>query len=109
MSETIKVGDAIGMLEEGKWADGTEGWKLLKCPIKRIVQSKRGTKVYSDRFYPLDLEDIESNTEIMPDTQGWILTKEVMLLTPEIRAKCEKWVEWANSNPEKVMPAITAE
>ena len=106
MSETIKVGDAIGMLEEGKWADGTEGWKLLECPIKRIVQSKRDTKVYSDRFYPLDLEDIESNTEIMQDAQGWILTKEVMLLTPEIRAKCEKWVEWANSNLEKVMPAI---
>lgn len=104
MSETIKVGDAIGMLNNGKWADGTEGWKLLECPIKRITQTKRGTKVYSDRFYPLDLEDIESNTDIMQDAQGWIFTKEVMLLTPEIRAKCERWIEWANSNPEKVMP-----
>lgn len=104
MSETIKVGDTIGMLNNGKWADGTEGWKLLECLIKRITQTKRGTKVYSDRFYPLDLEDIESNTDIMQDAQGWIFTKEVMLLTPEIRAKCERWIEWANSNPEKVMP-----
>lgn len=104
MSETIKVGDTIGMLNNGKWADGTEGWKLLECPIKRITQTKRGTKVYSDRFYPLDLEDIESNTDIMQDAQGWIFTKEVMLLTPEIRAKCERWIEWANSNPGKVMP-----
>lgn len=104
MSETIKVGDTIGMLNNGKWADGTEGWKLLECPIKRITQTKRGTKVYSDRFYPLDLEDIESNTDIMQDAQGWIFTKEVMLLTPEIRAKCERWIEWANSNLEKVMP-----
>lgn len=104
MSETIKVGDTIEMLNNGKWADGTEGWKLLECPIKRITQTKRGTKVYSDRFYPLDLEDIESNTDIMQDAQGWIFTKEVMLLTPEIRAKCERWIEWANSNPEKVMP-----
>lgn len=70
MSETIKVGDTIGMLNNGKWADGTEGWKLLECPIKRITQTKRGTKVYSDRFYPLDLEDIESNTDIMQDAQG---------------------------------------
>lgn len=70
MSETIKVGDAIGMLNNGKWADGTEDWKLLECPIKRITQTKRGTKVYSDRFYPLDLEDIESNTDIMQDAQG---------------------------------------
>lgn len=28
MSETIKVGDTIGMLNNGKWADGTEGWKM---------------------------------------------------------------------------------
>lgn len=104
MSEIIKAGDIIGGLYDGKWADGTEGWKLLECPIKRITQTKRGTKVYSDRFYPLDLEDIESNTDIMQDAQGWIFTKEVMLLTPEIRAKCERWIEWANSNPEKVMP-----
>ena len=106
MSGAIKVGDTIGMLDGGIWANGAREWRLLECPIKRIVQSKRGAKVYSDRFYPLDLEDIESNTDIMQDAQGWILTKEVVLLTSEIRAKCERWVEWANSNPEKVMPAI---
>lgn len=104
MNRTIMAGDTIGMLDDGKWADGTEGWKLLECPVKRITQTKRGTKVYSDRFYPLDLEAIESNTEIMQEAQGWILTKEVVLLTPKIRVKCERWVEWANSNPEKVMP-----
>ena len=104
MKEAIKVGNVIGGLYDGRLPDGTKRWKLVECAIKRITQTKRVTKIYSDRFYSLDLEDIESNTEIMPDAQGWIFTKEVMLLTPEIRAKCERWIEWANSNPEKVMP-----
>lgn len=43
------------------------------------------------------------------EAQGWILTKEVVSITPEIRDGCEKWIEWANLNPEKVMPSIMAQ
>lgn len=96
----MKVGDSIGGLFE-KVIDGKKSWYLAESKITRIVQNSRGTKVYSKHFYPLDIEEIEDNTEVMLNEKGFINTRDVVELTPDIRYKCERWVEWANKNPER--------
>lgn len=103
----MKVGDCIGGLYKKTLQDGSEIWELLEGKITKIVQNSRGTKVYSKRFYPIDKEEIEDNTTLMADADGWILTREVVLLTPEIRSKCERWIQWANENPDKAVGLIS--
>lgn len=105
----MKVGDSIGGIYKKTSADGKEYWELVEGKITKIVQNSRGTKVYSKRFYAIDLDKIEVNTEIMGKASGWILTREVMLLTPEIRNECERWVQWANENPDKAVGLISGE
>lgn len=102
----MKVGDCIdGIYKIEK--DGVSEWKLCEGKITRIVQNSHGTKVYSKRFCPIEIEEIEDNTKIMSEAQGWINTREVVLLTPEIRSRCERWVEWANKNQDKAVGLIS--
>lgn len=103
----MKVGDSIGGIYKKTLPDGKEIWELVEGKITKIVQNSRGTKVYSKRFYPLDKEEIDTNTEIMVKANGWIITREVMLLTPAIRNSCERWVQWANENPDKAVGLIS--
>ena len=97
----IKAGNYIGGIYKRNNSDGLEYWKLVDSKVTKIVQNLKGTKIYSKNFYPLDLEDVELNTELMEKADGYILTREVFYLTDEIRNKCEKWIEWANNTPEK--------
>lgn len=97
----MNVGDSIGALYQKELSDGSKVWELVEGKITKIVQNSRGTKVYSKRFYPIGIEEIKENTELMCSAEGWINTRDVVLLTPELRLKCERWVNWANSNPEK--------
>lgn len=108
MNDTIKVGDSIGGLYQ-KEKDGKKFWELVEGKITKIVQNTRGTKVYSKKFYPLEIEEIISSTQIMEKANGWILTREVVWLKPDIREKCERWVEWANANPDKAVGLISGQ
>ena len=99
----IKAGNYIGGIYKRNNQDGSEYWKLIDSKITKIVQNSKGTKIYSKNFYPLDLEDVELNTELMEKADGYILTREVFYLTNEIRNKCERWIKWANNNPEKAV------
>ena len=99
----IKAGNYIGGIYKSNNSDDSEYWKLIDSKITKIVQNSKGTKIYSKNFYPLYLEDVELNTELMENANGYILTREVFYLTDEIRNKCERWIEWANNNSEKAV------
>lgn len=105
----MKVGDSIGGLYTKDKGDGSRIWELCECKITKIIQNKKGTKVYSKRFYPLDLEEIEDATKVMEEAKGWINTRDVVWLKPELRAKCERWVELANQFPEKAVGLISGQ
>ena len=49
----------------------------------------------------------KENTETMIEADGYINTQEPVLLMPEIRQKCERWIEWANNNPDKAVGLIS--
>jgi hypothetical protein len=103
----MKVKDSIGGLYKRPTSDGKEEWFLSESKITRIVQNSRGTKVYSKGFFPIEIEEIEDNTKLMQEAKGWINTREVVLLTPEIREKCNRWIKWANDNPDKAVGLIS--
>ena len=97
----LKIGDSIGAIYK-KSKDGREEWYLCEDKINKIVELKSGKKYYTkSKFYPLDSEDVDSNTEIQEEAKGFILTKEVFGLNDITRLKAEKWVEWANENIDK--------
>ena len=98
----MKVGDYIGGLFRNRTTDGKEEWILRESKITKIVQNSKGTKVYSKAFYPIELEEIEDNTEMTEEANGYIFTREVVLLTDSIRAKYERWVKLANESPDSV-------
>ena len=98
----IKPGDYIGGIYTSTKDDGTKYYILVKSKVSKIVSSRKATKVYSNNFYPLDLEDIETNTKDMEEASGYILTKEAFKLTEPIERHCLMWIDWANKNPDKV-------
>lgn len=102
----MKVGDMIGGLYKKTLPDGSQRWELVETKVTKIVSNSRGTKCYSKRFYPLDVEDVETTTQQMEHAEGYVLTREPMLLTDTVRKKCERWVEWANTNPNKAVSVL---
>jgi hypothetical protein len=96
------AGDSIGCISKVQ-----DKWKLIESKISRITQSVNGRKIYTKKFYPLEYDEVKENTETMIEADGYINTQEPVLLMPEIRRKCERWIEWANNNPDKAVGLIS--
>lgn len=100
----MKVGDSVGVIQKVlSDAQGrTNYWILLEAKITNIRLNKNGAKYYAPkRFRPLDVEDVDANTDIQEKAEGYILTGEVFGLNEITRSKAERWIEWANENPDK--------
>ncbi len=67
-----------------------------------MFKIQKRTRVYTKRFNALDIDEIQSNTEIMEKADNYILVREVVLLNEITRPKYERWVKWANDNPDEV-------
>lgn len=82
----------------------TERFKFREASATRTINSK-GDKIRSKMLaFPVDYEEIASNTKIMKD-RGLILVCEPFLLDDELREKALKWVEWANkADPKEYDP-----
>lgn len=82
----------------------TERFKFREASATRTINSK-GDKIRSKMLaFPVDYEEIASNTKIMKE-RGLILVCEPFLLDDELREKALNWVEWANkADPKKYDP-----
>lgn len=82
----------------------TERFKFREASATRTINSK-GDKIRSKMLaFPVDYEEIASNTKIMKE-RGLILVCEPFLLDDELRKKALRWVEWANNtNPKEYDP-----
>lgn len=96
----VRRGDTIGIIQKVLFnmKDGrTNYWKLSEGKIKSITINSRGRRVKADHFYTLDAEEIEHNTNWMLKNDRLILTREPFVLTDELRARVEKWIERENA------------
>lgn len=99
-----KVGDSLGALYQFENKEQGKHWRLVEDKISKIVMLKSGTKYYTKaRFRPLDVEEVDYNTELQEEADGYVLTKEVFCLNDNTRPKVEAWVEWANLNKDKAL------
>lgn len=87
--------DRIGYIRRQEHPDGTTSFKFIEAKIKSVRIGKKGTSVYSDKFYSLDAEELESNTEIMSGDSKFILVGEPFvtddLLTEHLKNVVEHW------------------
>lgn len=101
----LNVGDSVGGLYK-RTVDGKEFWDLIEDKINKITITKKYGRRYFTRkkFYPLDAEDVDQSTKEMEECvgKGYIITREVFGLNEITRPQAERWVRWANENPDKV-------
>ena len=96
----VRRGDTIGLIQKVLFNmkdDRTNYWKLSEGKIKSITINSRGRRVKADHFYTLDAEEIEHNTNWMLENDRLILTREPFILTDELRARVERWIERENA------------
>ena len=74
---------------------GKESFKFIESKIKKVVYGKIKNSIYTDRFYSLDLEDVESNTKMITNNQI-MLVGEPFVTNPKYSEHCRKVVEYWN-------------
>ena len=97
---TVQIGDTIGLVNKilfNMKDDRTNYWKLSEGKVKSITMDSKGRRVKADHFYALDAEEIESNTKWMLECKTLILQSEPFILTDELRARVERWIETENA------------
>lgn len=59
--------------------------------------------ILQSQFYPLGADDVSNNTKDMEESidKGYIITREVFELNEQTRPYAERWIKWANENPDK--------
>jgi len=102
----LKIKESVGAIYK-RTKDGKEEWYLCEDKINKIVETKNGRKYYTkSKFHPLDADDVDDNTELQEDAEGYILAKEVFGLNDITRPKAESWVKWANENINKAVSVL---
>ena len=105
----MNIGDSVGAIYK-KSRDGKEFWELVEDKIKKIDITKKYGRRYhvKSKFYPLDADDVNSNTEMMEKAigKGYIITREVFGLNDKTRPFAENWVKWANDNMDKAVSIL---
>lgn len=94
----ITPNDTIGYISRRTGEDGKATFKYIESKIKSVRIGKKGTKVYSDRFRPLDAEDIEFNTNWLKDSPSLILVQEPFITNPELAERCRANVDYWNEH-----------
>lgn len=102
----LNIGDSVGAIYK-KSKNGQDFWELVEDKINKITITKKAGRRYftKSKFYPLDADDVDSNTEMMEDAIGkdYIITREVFGLNERTRPFAERWVKWANKNMDKAV------
>ena len=92
--------DKIGYIRRAI-VDGKEQFKFIEAKIKSVRIGKKGTSVYTYRFYALDAEEIEFNTSIIGNGSGLMLVNEPFITTDEYCEHCRKTVDYWNEHGAK--------
>ena len=98
----ITTKDKIGYISRRTDHDsGKESFKFIESKIERITLGKTKNTIYTDKFYPLDLEDVESNTEMISGDSKLMLVTEPFVTTPEYSEHCKRTVDYWNEHGAK--------
>lgn len=97
----ITTKDKIGFIQRRRYADKPEEFKLIVAKVIKVVMGKRKNSVYTKEFYPLEMEEIESNTKWIDESKGLILVSEPFLIKDEQIPYFQAVVDDFNKNGAK--------
>ena len=92
--------DKIGYIRRAT-VDGKEQFKFVEAKVKSVRIGKKGTSVYTDKFYALDAEEIEFNTSMIGKDSKIMLVNEPFITTDEYSERCRKAVDYWNAHGAK--------
>lgn len=92
--------DKIGYIRRAT-VNGKEQFKFIEAKVKSVRIGKKGTSVYTDKFYALDAEEIESNTSMISEGNGLMLVNEPFVTTDDYSELCRKTVKYWNEHGAK--------
>lgn len=92
----ITPNDKIGYIRRAT-IDGKEQFKFIEAKIKSVRVGKKQTSVYTDKFYALDAEEVEFNTEMISKGKGIMLVNEPFITNDEYSEHCRKTVDYWNT------------
>lgn len=101
----LNIGDYVGQINK----DSSGIWKLYKDKINKITTKKSGRRYFTKTvFRPLDADDVDNNTKDMEESigEGYIIVREVFGLNDKTEPYVERWIKWANENPDKATGLI---
>lgn len=102
----LHIGDCVGQINKGSSGE----WKLYEDKINKITETKRYGRRYFTKtvFQPLDADDVDENTKDMEESigEGYIIVREVFGLNDKTRPYTERWIQWANENPDKAIGLV---
>ena len=97
----ITTKNRIGYIQRRYDENNVPHFKLIVAKIKRVNIGVKSTKVYTKEFYPLDLEDLESTTEMFDTSKGIIIVQEPFILKDDEEEYFQDVVDRWNEEPPK--------
>ena len=97
----ITTKNRIGYTQRRYDENNVPHFKFIVAKIKRVNIGVKSTKVYTKEFYPLDLEDLESTTEMIDTSKGIIIVQEPFILKEGQEEYFQAVVERWNEEPPK--------
>lgn len=97
----IKTKDKIGYIKRRRYEDKPDEFKLIVAKVTKVVMGKKKNSVYTKEFYPLEMEEIESNTKMIDTHEGLIIVGEPFLITDSDIEYFQKVVDDFNKNGAK--------
>lgn len=93
----ITTKNKIGYIQRRYDENNIPKFKFVVAKIKKVVIGKTKTSVYSDKFYTLDAEELESNTKCIDTSKGLLLVNEPFIVKDEeinyFNAVVDNWNE----------------
>ena len=97
----ITTKNRIGCIQRRYHENNVPHFKFIVAKIKRVNIGVKSTKVYTKEFYPLDLEDLESTTEMIDTSKGIIIVQEPFILKDGQEEYFQAVVDRWNEEPPK--------
>lgn len=97
----ITTKNKIGYIQRTYNDEKVPKFKFIVSKIKKVVIGKKKVSVYSDKFYTLDADELESNTKMINTSKGLMLVCEPFIVEDDeidyFNDVCDNW----NANPPK--------
>lgn len=86
----------VGYIRRNRYENGSEDFKYIEGNATRRIGARTDTIKVKFLYGTIPYEEVMSNTEMLKDGDIMIVS-EPFFTTPELKERCEKWCEWANS------------